>query len=470
MIKMFLSEVADVLCGELVKRKNSQAKDSVISNIIIDSRILVKDGLFVALRGHNFNGHSFCENAVALGCCGLLVEEYQENCNIPQIVVKDTRVALGLISAYVKKKANVKTVAITGSSGKTTVKEMISSILSKLGNVLATSGNLNNDIGVPLTLLRLSEAHDFAVIELGANHLGEIDYTSNLVKPDVAIINNISEAHLEGFGSLEGVSEAKGEIFNHLLSQGVAIYECDSIYSLGWNNKLSDKQIKTFSNKNSSSTCYASDVSLNDDGCSKFLLNTSIGKKEITLNVVGEHNVSNAIVAATAALEFGASLDDIEFGLMDMLAVKGRLNVHQISDTLKVIDDTYNANVGSTKVAIDLLATCHGLKILVLGDMGELGESAKEHHEEIGKYAYNNGIDIILTYGVLSKNVIHIYDELSLKDLGCMYPYGNLAFNDKYHLIKYLSEKIKLEVDFVNILVKGSRSMHMEDVVKKIIS
>jgi UDP-N-acetylmuramoyl-tripeptide--D-alanyl-D-alanine ligase len=469
MIKMFLSEVVNVLSGELINKQNSQKEDSIIGSIIIDSRILVKDGLFIALKGENFNGHNFCKDAVALGCCGLVVEQYQEDCDVPQIIVKDTHVALGLISTFVREKANVRTVAITGSSGKTTVKEMISSILSKIGNVLATNGNFNNDIGVPLTLLRLNETHDYAVIELGANHLGEIDYTSNLVKPDVAIINNISEAHLEGFGSLEGVSEAKGEIFNHLLSQGVAIYEYDSIYSLGWNKKLSDKQIKTFSTKSSSSACYASDINLNDDGCAKFLLNTNIGKREISLNIIGVHNVSNAVVAATAALEFGASLDDIELGLMEMLAVKGRLNVHQISDTLKVIDDTYNANVGSTKVAIDLLSTFHGLKILVLGDMGELGESAKEHHEEIGKYAYDNGIDIILTYGVLSKNVIHIYDELSLKDLGCMYPYGNLPFTDKEPLIKYLVEKIKLEVDYVNILVKGSRSMQMEDVVNGII-
>lgn len=468
MIKMFLSEVANVLCSELVKKKSSQAQDIIIGSIIIDSRILVKDGLFIALSGENFNGHDFCKDAVALGCCGLVVEKYQEDCDVPQVVVKDTRIALGLISAYVKKKANVKTVAITGSSGKTTVKEMISSILSKLGNVLATNGNFNNDIGVPLTLLRLNESHNFAVIELGANHLGEIDYTSNLVNPDVAVINNIAEAHLEGFGSLDGVADAKSEIFNHLASDGVAVYEQGSAYSLDWNKKLNDKQIKTFSSTSSLSTCYASDIVLKGNGCARFLLNTVIGKVTITLDIIGIHNISNAVVAATVALEFGASLEDIQIGLREMSAVKGRLNLYQISDSLRIIDDTYNANVGSTKVSIDLLSTYQGLKVLVLGDMGELGDSAIEHHEKIGEYAHDSKIDLILTYGKLSKFAIQSFNRLCLAEQGCMYSYGNVSFVNKESLVKYLIKKIRLEAGCISILVKGSRSMQMEDIVKGI--
>jgi UDP-N-acetylmuramoyl-tripeptide--D-alanyl-D-alanine ligase len=246
MIKLSLSELTLAVEGTLVSAQIDNG-EQIINNIVTDSRALQDGEVFLALKGPNFDGHRFLKQVENLGCCAAIVDHQTNQLKIPQIIVKDTRIALGKIAAYVKQQVAPKTVAITGSSGKTTVKEMVAEILSRLGNVLATQGNFNNDIGVPLTLLRLEKQHDFAVIEMGANHLGEIAYTSNLVKPDVAIINNIAAAHLEGFGDLCGVARAKGEIFEGLSTDGVAIYNQDSKYKSKWQWRLIDKNIRRFS-------------------------------------------------------------------------------------------------------------------------------------------------------------------------------------------------------------------------------
>lgn len=454
MISLTLAEISSTVHGQLL------GENRTINAISTDSRALKAGDVFLALQGPNFDGHKFLTQASELGCSAVIVHRANDDLNIAQIVVKDTHQALGEIAAYVKAKIAPKTVAITGSSGKTTVKEMVAAILNRLGNVLATKGNFNNDIGVPLTLLRLEEKHDFAVVELGANHLGEIAYTSALVKPDVAIINNIAAAHLEGFGDLSGVARAKGEIFSGLKAGGVAIFEENSPWADKWQWRLTDKKVLGFSCQGSADYFSHEEV-LDDNGCASFKLTTPVGSTYIELTVPGHHNVCNAVAAATIALEFGASLEDIRLGLADMAEVKGRLNLHHLGSHTKLIDDTYNANVESINAASDLLASFEGRSVLILGDMGELGSEARRYHQEVGEYAKNKGIDDLLTLGVLSQNASDAFYQGQSTQ--------TQHFSSKESLMSRLQEMLQDEDQQVTLLVKGSRSAHMENVVADII-
>lgn len=455
MIPLTLNELAQASNGQLV------GKDQTINAISTDSRALNAGDVFLALKGPNFDGHKFVKQASQLGCSAVIVQQLTDDLGIAQILVEDSHKALGQIGAYVKSKVAPKTVAITGSSGKTTVKEMVAAILGRLGNVLATQGNFNNDIGVPLTLLRLEHKHDFAVVELGANHIGEIAYTSALVKPDVAIINNIAAAHLEGFGDLCGVARAKGEIFQGLIADGVAVYNQDSQWAHKWQWRLADKQVRRFSSQGSAD-CYSHEEVLDDNGCASFKLATNKGSTYIELTVPGHHNVCNAVAAATIALEFGASLDDIRLGLAEMAPVKGRLNLHQLNNNTKLIDDTYNANVESINAASDLLASYPGRRVLILGDMGELGSDARRYHQEVGEHAKAKGIDDLLTLGVLSQSTSDAFYH------GKDTPAQHFSIREK--LLSRLTELLQGEAQQITILVKGSRSAHMEYVVADIIN
>lgn len=454
MISLTLTELSQAINGQLI------GDNLTINAISTDSRALNAGDVFLALKGPNFDGHKFLTQASELGCSAVIVQHCQPDLDIAQIVVNDTHQALGAIAAYVKAKVAPKTVAITGSSGKTTVKEMVAAILKRLGHVLATKGNFNNDIGVPLTLLRLEEKHAFAVVELGANHIGEIAYTSALVKPDVAIINNIAAAHLEGFGDLCGVARAKGEIFSGLAAGGVAIFDQNSQWTDKWQWRLTDKAIRRFSCQGPAD-CYSHQEVLDDNGCASFKLTTPKGSTYIELTVPGHHNVCNAVAAATIALEFGASLDDIRLGLAEMKAAQGRLNLHQLGSKTKLIDDTYNANVESINAASDLLASYPGRRVLILGDMGELGSDARRYHQEVGEHAKNNKIDDLLTLGVLSQNASDAFYQGQ--------PDQAQHFGDKEKLISRLQQLLQGEEQQVTILVKGSRSAHMEYVVADII-
>jgi len=483
MITLSLTELANAAQGKLVA---SASLTLAVNNLVTDSRalnsILNKGDAFLALKGPNFDGHCFTQQVVNNGCQVLIVDheiDIVDSSQVAQIIVDDTHIALGQIAAYVKQQVAPKTVGITGSSGKTTVKEMLAAILSRLGKVLATNGNFNNDIGVPLTLLRLSHDDDFAVIEMGANHIGEIAYTTDLVKPDVAIINNIAAAHLEGFGDLCGVARAKGEIFAGLSSEGVALYNKDTKYTSKWQWRLTDKKVRTFSCDNADNTdintnadVSSHNVVLDNNGCASFNLHTQLGQCDITLTVPGKHNVCNAVAAASAAIECGASLIDIKLGLAEMSPVKGRLNIHHLSESFKLIDDTYNANVESIKAAIALLANYSGQRILILGDMAELGSEARSYHQEVGEFAKEQGIDVLLTLGVLSQNTSDAFAR-NKQDR------NNQAisehFSDQQALNDYLFNLVDLPLmqnttQAVSILVKGSRSAHMEYVVEDIIS
>ncbi len=459
MIPLSLHDIAQAVAGEIINTDDTL----IVGEINTDSRSLVTGELFIALKGPNFDGHCFIEQVIKQGCCAVIVDHPQA-ITIPQIVVKDTRLALGKLAAYVKEKVAPKTVGITGSSGKTTVKEMTAAILSRLGNVLATQGNFNNDIGVPLTLLRLTNECDYAVIEMGANHLGEIAYTTNLVKPDVAVINNIAAAHLEGFGDLCGVARAKGEIFSGLSADGIALYNQDTRYADKWIWRLSDKNVRKFSCFNKAD-CYSSDVVLDDNGCASFKLTTYQGSTYIELTLPGRHNVCNAVAAAAIALEFGASLDDIRLGLALMSSVKGRLNLYQLTDNIRLIDDSYNANVESVKAAIALLANYPGRQVLILGDMGELGTDARCYHQEVGEYAAKQGVSDVYTLGVLSQSTSDAFIAYNKKTKQIV---GAKHFSARESLLEHLVAQLNGEEQPISLLVKGSRSAHMEKVVEQI--
>ncbi|MFA3792225.1 UDP-N-acetylmuramoyl-tripeptide--D-alanyl-D-alanine ligase [Aliiglaciecola sp. SL4] len=444
MIEVSLDWIAEQTSGELFGTNGN------VTGVSTDTRSLSQGDVFIALEGPNFDGHKFINDAANRGAVAFIVSRKIDTL-LPYILVEDTKLALGALGAAVKQRVAPKTVGITGSSGKTTVKEMVASILSRIGNVLATDGNFNNEIGVPLTLLRLQQDHDFAVIEMGANHLGEIAYTTNLVKPDVATIVNAAAAHLEGFGSLLGVARAKSEIFRGLSKSGTAIINKDSQFNDFWLGKLKECHVQGFS-ESKETEFYAQEISLGIDGCAQFLMCTPKGNVQLTLSLPGAHNVSNALVAAALAMNVGANLEDIKFGLQNMQQVSGRLQVKQLTNQVKILDDTYNANVASVNAAIDLLSSFSGHRILVLGDMGELGEKARYYHEMVGEHAKQKGIDNLMTLGVLSQAASDIF--------------GGKHFSDIELLIEYINDHLASEQRDITILVKGSRSARMENVVK----
>lgn len=449
MIKLSLNDIAHQVNGTL------HGEDLIVTNVSTDTRDITSGSLFIALVGPNFNGHVFANEARQKGAVALLASEPVE-AHMPVIMVADTKAALGALGAFVKQHVAPKTVGITGSSGKTTVKEMVTAILQECGNVLSTQGNFNNDIGVPLTLLRLETQHEYAVIEMGANHLGEIAYTTNLVKPDVATIVNAAASHLEGFGSLFGVARAKSEIFKGLAKDGTAILNYDSQFYDFWQGKLNNEFIYSFSldtapGKGADYT--ASQVGLAFNGCAHFIMHTPRGEMNIELTIPGMHNVSNALLAAALSINVGASLENVRDGLAKMKNVKGRLDVKQLSEQVRLLDDSYNANVASVTAAIKLLSSYQGRRVLVLGDMAELGDKARHYHEEVGELAKNEGIDMLYTLGVLSQSASEVYGD-----------HGQ-HFSDIEPLLDELYKELHPTHDDITILVKGSRSARMDRVI-----
>ncbi|MCP1338661.1 UDP-N-acetylmuramoyl-tripeptide--D-alanyl-D-alanine ligase [Idiomarina sp. M1R2S28] len=451
MISVSLKWIAEQVEGRLI------GSDCTIDAVSTDTRADLTDALFIALKGKNFDAHDFVEQAIAKGASAVICEK-QVDSECRQIIVENSRHALGRLGAAIKAKVAPKTVAVTGSNGKTTVKEMLAAILSIRHPVLATQGNFNNDIGVPLTLLRLQEKHKYAVVELGANHPGEIAYTTDLVKPDVAILNNVSAAHVEGFGSLHGVARAKTEIFRGVGGQGTAITPRDSEFYPCWQRACSDMKWKTFGLSDSADV-YASDVTLNGEGHPSFTLHLGGETKQLELKLSGRHNVLNALSAAAAANELGISLNDIVTGLQQVQPAQGRLTTIKVSDHLRIIDDTYNASVASTKAALDLLGSYQGYRIFVLGDMGELGADARAYHEDIGEHAIGTGIDNLYSLGVLSQSASEVFNG-----------HGGKHFGSLQSLVESVLQRLTEQTGKqpVTVLVKGSRSAHMERVVAAI--
>ena len=382
------------------------------SAVSTDTRKVGPGELFVALRGENFDGHDFVAAAAERGAIAAIVDTAWATTHpavIPLLAVDDTRRAFGLLAANWREKFEVPLIGVTGSNGKTTVKEMIAACLREqaaadgldpAASVLATTGNLNNDIGVPTMLLRLHAGHHAAVIEMGMNHPGEIAYLTRLASPTVAVVNNAQRAHLEGMGDLAEVAREKGAIYEGLGTSGVAVVNADDAYADYWRDINRSRRVVSFGIDKPADV--SANVSQRGLG-SAIALRTAQGEAEFVLNVPGLHNARNALAAAAAALASGVTLRAVVDGLSRYVGVKGRLQLRPATYGAQLIDDTYNANPDSMRAAIDVLATTAGRKLLVLGDMGEIGAQAGQFHDEIGGYAKSQGIDQLFALGELAE-------------------------------------------------------------------
>ncbi len=444
MIRVSLSQLAGILSGQL------HGADADIVDVTTDTRKLTSGCLFVALKGERFDAHDFAEEAVKDGAGALLVSR-KLPIDVPQLVVEDTRQAFGQLAAWVRQQVPTRVVALTGSSGKTSVKEMTAAILRQCGNTLYTAGNLNNDIGVPMTLLRLTPEYDYAVIELGANHQGEIAWTVSLTRPEAALVNNLAAAHLEGFGSLAGVAKAKGEIFAGLPANGIAIVNADNNDWLNWQEVIGTRKTWRFSPDTANSDFTATNVHITSHG-TEFTLQTPTGDIEITMPLPGRHNIANALAATALAMAVGAPHEAVKAGLAELKAVPGRLYPIQLAPTQLLLDDSYNANVGSMTAAAQVLSEMPGFRVMVVGDMGELGNEAQDCHRQVGEAAKAAGIDCVLSVGVLSEIISQASE-------------AGEHFTDKKAVIARLHALIA-EHAIITILVKGSRSAAMEEVVR----
>ncbi|WP_262140149.1 UDP-N-acetylmuramoyl-tripeptide--D-alanyl-D-alanine ligase [Pseudomonas sp. Marseille-Q5117] len=423
--------------------------DASFDGVSIDSRAIQPGQLFIALTGPRFDGHDYLNDVAGKGAVAALVEREVADSALPQLLVKDTRQALGQLGALNRAAFTQPVAAVTGSSGKTTVKEMLASILRTRGPVLATRGNLNNDLGVPLTLIELAPEHTSAVIELGASRLGEIAYTVGLTKPHVAILNNAGTAHVGEFGGPEKIVEAKGEIIEGLAADGIAVLNLDDKAFAIWKTRAAGRQVLTFALSNSEANFHASDLATDARGCPAFNLHTPEGSERVQLNLLGTHNVANALAAAAAAHAVGVSLFGIATGLGAVQPVKGRTVTQLAKNGMRVIDDTYNANPTSMCAAVDILAGFSGRTVLVLGDIGELGDWAEQGHRDVGEYARGK---VSALYAV-GPNMVHAVNA-----------FGEQAqhFGTQAELIQALAAEQDTNT---TILIKGSRSAAMENIV-----
>lgn len=445
MMALSLKDIADYVGGELI------GENILVESVSTDTRSTQQNDLFVALQGSRFDAHEFLAQAVGNGAKALMVVR-RSSLDVSQIIVDNTLIGLGKLASMVRRKSKAKVIGLTGSVGKTTVKEMIASITQKAGNTIATKGNLNNEIGVPLTLLRLTDNTEYAVIEMGANHHGEIDYTSHLVEPDVALINNVAAAHLEGFGDLHGVARAKAEIFRGLKSDGIAVINHDDKFFDYWHDNTKQKQLDY--GVESEAAVTATNLHEMEDNSFCFDLIFNQQTTPVKLSVPGQHNVQNALAAAACCLAIEIEPEIIAAGLGDFNGVQGRLQIVRVSPSFTVIDDTYNANYTSLTAAINVLARQPGFKVLALGDMGELGSSAKEYHQKAGIYAKQCQVDLLLTIGELSFFAAQAFGE------------DAIHCQTQSELVEQI-QKQKQE-HAVSVLLKGSRSAHMDKIVSQL--
>ncbi len=443
MISMGLQQAAASVEGQL------HGQDSVFRGCSTDTRTLNGGELFIALKGDRYDGHDFIGQAMEAGAIAAMVET-RPALAVPVIVVDDCRHAMNRLANAWRRQFRIPLVAITGSNGKTTVKELVAAILSLSGPVLSTRGNLNNDIGVPLTLFGLGEEHHFAVIEMGANHPGEIDALSRTAVPDVAVITQCAPAHLEGFGSVEGVARAKGEIYHGLGANGTAIINLDDDYAEYWLGQTRQFQQITFGLSGSAAVVARNARLLPGHASYTFELCIAGDSVNVTLNLPGRHNVQNALAAAACASALDIDLETIRQGLENFSGIAGRLQIKTGTSGCRVLDDSYNANPGSLRAGMDVLDALDGRHWLVLGDMGELGAAGRSLHHDMGEAARAAGIERLYGLGELSRAAVEGFGT------------GARHFDDLATLIDCLRSELS---DDVAVLVKGSRSMQMERVV-----
>ncbi|HEY1891628.1 MAG TPA: UDP-N-acetylmuramoyl-tripeptide--D-alanyl-D-alanine ligase [Steroidobacteraceae bacterium] len=434
--------------------------DRVFAGVSSDSRTLSAGDLFVALRGPRFNGNEFAGAALAAGAAGALVDAPQP-LGLAQVVVADTQAALSRAGHAWRSALDIPVIGVAGSNGKTTAKEMTAAILSAAGNTLVTRGNLNNHIGVPLTLLRLEPGHRFAVIEVGANRAGEVAELVKVARPTVGLITNAGAEHLEGFGSLEGVARAEGEMVAGLAADATAVINADDEFADLWRGMTRARVVTFGVAKAADFRASGLRTTLGPGGfLTRFRLASPLGHAEIDLHLGGQHNVANALGAAAAAAAAGATLEQIARGLGAMRAVPGRLQLKQAASGAWIIDDSYNANPSSVRAGIEVLAAIEGRRWLVLGDMAELGEFAADAHSQIGAFARERGIERLLATGPLA--------ALAVERFGT----GGQWFPDTEALGRELLRALAgggAEAAAVRLLVKGSRFNRLERVVSALV-
>ena len=442
------AQLADATQGYWLNEKVPQGN---IKRILTDSRDAEKADAFLALQGERFDAHDFVAQVAANGC-EIAIVSHPVDADICQLVVEDTRLALGHLGAYRRaQNSQVKVIALTGSSGKTTTKEMLGSILSRLAPTLITRGNLNNDLGVPVMLLELRAEHQYAVMELGASHQGEIDYTSNLVQPHVAGIINIGTAHLGEFGGRDGICRAKSEIYAHIVQTGTSIVPAADDFADTIRQAVQTEQVLSFGDKGD---VFATEIELHPQS-STFTLNTPQGVRQVNLPFAGEHNVQNATAATAFALAIGVALDDIVTGLEQATGAKGRLNFIPAKKHL-FIDDTYNANPTSMRAAAEVLAQQDGVKVMVIGDIGELGASAAQQHYMLGRDLVATGVNFVVAVGEFSP---------ATQEGARSTQYGKKmqAFLTQEQALPFLLSLIEThQPQSMSFLFKGSRYTHME--------
>jgi len=430
--------------------------------IATDTRTIKPGDIFLALSGENFDGHDYIDTAASKGAIAAIVSRPTASSDanaILQLVVSDTRLALGQLASYRRQQhTDLTVIAITGSSGKTTCKEMLGSIFGRLAPTLITRGNLNNDLGVPMMLLELSDHHRYAILELGANHIGEIAYTTEIVRPDVACILNIGTAHLGEFGSREGICQTKAEIYHTLTDAQYAIVPDKDDFT---------NQLRRIAEKHTSHVIGFgnTDVSAShldvEPERSEFKLHIGNQIHDINLPLAGEHNVNNALAAAACAYALDIEVNDIVVGLENARPAKGRLN-SQILGMHRLIDDTYNANPHSVRAAAKVLAAQTGTQVMVLGDIGELGDAAVSEHQSLGRTISTTGIDVLLCVGEYAAYTVAGAQEIS--DINAH------AFADKDSLLEYLQPYLQAQqAKPCTVLFKGSRSMKMETLIHALV-
>lgn len=442
---MTLTGLAKQLDGQLI------GADASFHRLSTDTRSIAPGDAYLALVGERFDGNDFVTQAEDRGAAAAIVSRDAES-SLPLLRVANTHNALASIAKENRLRSEAKIIALTGSQGKTTVKEMLAAILQLEASTLYTQANLNNTIGVPLTLLQLDSTHRYAVLEMGANAGGEIAFSVAAALPHIALITNASDAHIEGFGSLQGIVRAKGEILDTLGAEGTAILNADDPNVNDWITRAGESHIVLFSfaNEDGRSTYFAKQVTLAENGRVSFMLHSPLGAIEIKLQMLGKHNAFNAIAAAAAAIEAGASLDSVREGLSSVAPVSGRLNPLSGLRGSMLIDDSYNASPSSFRAAIDVLMTCRGDKVLLAGDMKELGPDEAAAHAEVGKYARSAGVKKLLAVGDLSRETVSAFGE------------GAIHFASQEQLINACEA---MASDQMTFLIKGSRGAKMDSVV-----
>ena len=448
MINMMLSRAAASIHGVL------DGEDMHFNGCSTDSRNVRAGELFIALRGTRFDGHEFVDEAKVNGAAAAMVEKvYSDRGKLPLLLVDDPRKAMGMLAGYWRSCFRIPLIAVTGSNGKTTVKEMIASILSRKAPVLSTRGNLNNDIGVPLTLFSLDDHYRYAVIEMGANHPGEIAGLTRIARPSVAVITQCAPAHLEGFGSTDGVARAKAEIFEGLERNGTAIVNADDDHSRLWKEKAGAYRQICFS-LHMKTDVYAADITFDAKvNSARFSLHIDDRETDIQLPLPGEHNVQNALAAAACCSALDFDIETIREGLENTKSIKGRLQLRNGINGARICDDTYNANPASLLAALKTVAGYPGRNWLILGDMGELGDTADTLHYSAGENARALGFEKLFTLGQLSRHAAEGFGS------------GAEHYSNAEDLIDAVKPGL---AEDVNVLVKGSRAMAMERIVDAI--